>query len=360
MSKTPKKSALVPTKNPKGDVAAYDFTTDVSLASADPSSPIKVTMVYLEAELKDKFEKYLNENIDLKTSKMMSEEEWLKRIYVLQRWDSQQTEHQGKILSQPEFRRNYREGYRWCQQFRVDTNSSGVSQLWKLGKPSNDDATSGDKLVVHTGMIFDIVKEAHVEEGSHLKCDRVWNSLKDRYSNIPRTIIKKYCDLCPICCGKQPVIKPYKGAKKPIRSWNFRDRMQVDLIDYRLDPQKWNPEDSEGPTYRWLMVVKDHFSRFLIGAPLEAKSANAVARELHKIYAIVGYPLIQHTDNGSEFKNEQVLECLRQLNPCCFSVQGRPRKPNVQGSVEQSNGAIKAAIAACVQEERNRGSQHTS
>ena len=95
MSKTPKKSALVPTKNPKGDVAAYDFTTDVSLASADPSSPIKVTMVYLEAELKDKFEKYLNENVDLKTSKMMSEEEWLKRIHVLQRWDSQQTEHHG-------------------------------------------------------------------------------------------------------------------------------------------------------------------------------------------------------------------------------------------------------------------------
>ena len=85
--------------------------------------------------------------------------------------------------------------------------------------------------------VFDIIADYHEQNG--LKKGRsMWNCLKDTYANISESIFHLFVETCPIC-QQVPEKKPvHKGAKNPIRSNHFRDRIQADLIDYRSDPKK--------------------------------------------------------------------------------------------------------------------------
>jgi hypothetical protein len=42
-----------------------------------------------------------------------------------------------------------------------------------------------------------------------------------------------HCKNCPACRMKNPITQPAKGSRKPIRSRCYRDRFQIDLIDFR-------------------------------------------------------------------------------------------------------------------------------
>ena len=108
----------------------------------------------------------------------------------------------------------------------------------------------------------------------------------------------------------------------------------------------------DSPICHYLLNVKDHFTRQVYLKPLTSKSAAEVAHELGHYYSMFGYPIIFHTDNGTEFKAE-VLQKLKELNPVCFTVKGKPRTPREQGSVERSNSDIKAIIAKSVKEKRD-------
>lgn len=138
-----------------------------------------------------------------------------------------------------------------------------------------------------------------------------------------------------------------KVAQKPILSQQFRDRFQVDLIDYRSDEAivKWG--DDHKVTFKWLLVVKDHLSRLVYCQPLRAKRADMVSFELDQLFSFIGYPLIFQCDNGKEFQGA-VLEMLRTANPMTTTINGRPRTPRDQGSVERANQGIKNIIASMV------------
>jgi hypothetical protein len=55
---------------------------------------------------------------------------------------------------------------------------------------------------------------------------------KKKYYNISQALVKHYCQTCPDCMKKNPITQPAKGSRKPIRSRCYRDRFQIDLIDF--------------------------------------------------------------------------------------------------------------------------------
>jgi hypothetical protein len=69
----------------------------------------------------------------------------------------------------------------------------------------------------------------------------------------------------------------------------------------------------------------------------------AVAKELLTIFCIIGFPDFLQSDNGSEFVNS-VLKELLQMVPGVVMINGRPRHPESQGSVERSNQDIKPML----------------
>ena len=85
--------------------------------------------------------------------------------------------------------------------------------------------------------------------------------------------------------------------------------------------------------FKFIFVMKDHFTRFLRIRPLEQKTGVAVAQLLFQIFTETGAPTILHTDNGREFRNKSVKSVVA-LFPPCKMVHGRPRNSRCQGSVE--------------------------
>jgi len=148
--------------------------------------------------------------------------------------------------------------------------------------------------------------------------------------------VVEFIKTCPACQSKNVSIKKLPGAKKPIISSDFRDRFEIDLIDKRANPQTC----IHGIVQRWIMSVKDHFTGFACFEALPRKRPKYVAWYLERLFAVVGYPKIFHTDNGNEFTANEIIQFLKSINPGILSVTGRPRKPNDQGSVEILIGSV--------------------
>ncbi len=129
------------------------------------------------------------------------------------------------------------------------------------------------------------------------------------------------------CIEANPVIAPHRGAKKPIYLDNWRDRFQVDLVDYRKMPRP----NIYGQVQRWLMAVKDHSTGFTALFLLPRKKPTFVAFELERYFGLVGYPLIFHTDNGNEFTACLIIDMIVDINLAILTVTGHPRTPRDQG-----------------------------
>ena len=153
-------------------------------------------------------------------------------------------------------------------------------------------------------MVFPILHKTHCN--GHIQASQLCNKLKYSYYNIPEDLCKIFTSLCPICLTNTPRVKPLKGTSTPIISTKYRDRYQADLIDYRNAPALLYSNDTESPICLWLLVVKDHFTRFTILQPLMKKEASHVALEIDFICSIIGYPIIFQTNNYLRFLLHQL------------------------------------------------------
>ena len=67
-----------------------------------------------------------------------------------------------------------------------------------------------------------------------------------------------------------------------------------------------------------------------------------------RVFGLFGLPSIMQSDNGKEFKNKLMLDLIKGWEGSCKTVHGRPRHPQSQGLVEQSNGTMEKMIAAMI------------
>ena len=144
---------------------------------------------------------------------------------------------------------------------------------------------------------------------------------------------------CEICHRK--AANRFRGPLTPIISTELFERVQIDFIDFRHQPDA--PYGPAGPKYHWVMHIKDHFSKFTQLYPLQSKASGEVAMRMSEWIGVFGVPTIVQADNGKEFKG--VLKLLL-LSHGVKIKNGRPRTPRTQGLVEQANGTVKEKILA--------------
>ena len=102
----------------------------------------------------------------------------------------------------------------------------------------------------------------------------------------------------------------------------------------------------------YIITIKDHCTGHIWLRPIRQKEAKLVATELKILFYEIGFPLIFHTDNGTEFMAE-VYRLIKEA-PITYSVHGRPRMPSDQGSVERGNREIRSAISHAIYAEFER------
>ena len=112
------------------------------------------------------------------------------------------------------------------------------------------------------------------------------------------------------------------------------------------------PDNSHDPPYRYILNVQDHLTKFCHLRPCCTKGAVEVANHLYNIFCEFGAPIILHSDNGLEFRN-QVVTALKLIWPGLQLVHGRSRTPTTQGSVERSNGDFQGMLGSWMRENKS-------
>ena len=95
--------------------------------------------------------------------------------------------------------------------------------------------------------------------------------------------------------------------------------------------------------FKWILHIKDHFSKYTQLYPLKSKHAEPIA-EAFALFIAAFLPLkIVQCDNGKEFKGA-LLILLRKYG--IQVINGAPWSPQTQGLVEQANGVVEAKLRA--------------
>ncbi|KAK7490064.1 hypothetical protein BaRGS_00018764 [Batillaria attramentaria] len=119
--------------------------------------------------------------------------------------------------------------------------------------------------------------------------------------NIPREALKVYIANCWVCQQKAVRHRTFPGKllrctlptvgcvskrlcdRKPILTKEVMSRAQIDLIDYQSMPDG---------NYKWLLVLKDHLTKFCVLRPMTSKHASEVATQLVDMSCIFEAPAI--------------------------------------------------------------------
>ena len=138
-----------------------------------------------------------------------------------------------------QFRKSNPSGYNYVRDFKIEVAETFDESQRLILKHKK----SG-------GIVSDIIHEAHSRQG-HLKAERTLANMHPMHYSPTLELCKLFCLDCFVCHERHPNVPPTKGAKKPILSSEFRDRIQVDLIDMRAMRKK----DVYGNMQRWIMTV---------------------------------------------------------------------------------------------------------
>ena len=187
------------------------------------------------------------------------------------------------------------------------------------------------QLVVPTDLIQPALHNIHnTPHAAHPGKDRSLRQARLYYYwPTMRKDILAHCDACVSCAlhkgstGDQAPILQYPV---PVQPWHT---VSLDLLKL--------PRTNSGCNY--LLVVVDHFSRFVVLVPLQEKSATSVARAfISNVICPFTTPEVILTDNGSEFNNSVLEEICRQYNITKCNVVAR--HPASNGLVERQNRKV--------------------
>lgn len=275
-------------------------------------------------------------------------------LFVLEHWE---VDVPLKSIVDPEhfsavkaFRDTHKPGYKWVKHYFLQHIELADGTQRKVLRRKEPKKKNGGRIVVSRENVFDAINEWHHKRG-HLGQERTHAFCRQKYYNCTQELVRIYCETCYICMKKNPTVTAMKGSRKPIRSNGFRDRFQIDLIDFR----KMRKRDPFGVIMQWIVTIKDHSTGFTHVSAIPRKTAQFVAHRLQEVFGLIGYPSIFHTDNGKEFTARRILNYLRSISPSIITVTGRPRQPSDQGSVESMNRLVKRLIGSELAERRVAG-----
>ena len=94
--------------------------------------------------------------------------------------------------------------------------------------------------------------------------------------------------------------------------------------------------------YKYVLEIKDSFSKWMWCYPLENKEKNTVLRKIKDFFIAFGPPKVFQTDNGLEFCNVATELYLENLN--IQHIKSTPRYPESNGQIEAAHKTLQKQI----------------
>ena len=150
---------------------------------------------------------------------------------------------------------------------------------------------------------------------------------------------KRVLDNCTGTCKLSKVLNTAKPAIIANRTASVMEKIKCDLITITC---KKGLLPSLKHNFRYILTVKDCFSKYCWLYPLKSEEGVTIANILHSIFQNHGAPQYLHSDNGTEFVNRHVKDVCSRFN--VVIVRGRPYHPQSQGQVENLNRRVKNCL----------------
>ena len=159
-----------------------------------------------------------------------------------------------------------------------------------------------------------------------------WPGMKEDVNN--------FCKACLVCrrfkrMGDAPApLQRYPDVAMPF------ERVHLDLV---------GPMGESDNNFKYLFVMIDVLTRFVIAEPLKSKNANEVARVfVNKVICQHGVPKNLVTDQGSEFINAIFKDVADLLG--MNHMKTTAYRPQAQGIIERANHSIVAILRGLVED----------
>ena len=200
--------------------------------------------------------------------------------------------------------------------------------------------------VVPISQLRRLLEALHIQWG-HKKTS-LERHILERYKGLPRSVVQEFgARHCERCVESAP----YRTGQMAIQQINAREPREryvadlIDMSDVIVVPGMGS--------YRYILHMIDHASKFRFAAALPNKTAEMVEMHLSQWFSLWGKPQIFQTDNGGEFAGVDVVQFCRIWG--VKKTHSRPRHPQTQGVIERANRDLRARIAFKLQEEGLRG-----
>ena len=159
----------------------------------------------------------------------------------------------------------------------------------------NSNTTHKARYVVQESEVFDLIINEHLQL-LHAGRDKVWATIQQKYYGINKHEVAFILKQCKNCTLNRP--NTTKAPLVPIISGRAWERVQIDLIDMRHEPSG---------QYKWILHIKDHFSKYTQLYPLKSKHAEPIAN-CFALFIAAFLPLkIMQANNRKEFKGALLI-----------------------------------------------------
>jgi transposase InsO family protein len=180
-----------------------------------------------------------------------------------------------------------------------------------------------------------IIGEIYKDYGLGSGIKNLFEKVSRRYINIKRKDVEEFLKRNTNYQLTKPQIKQ---TNKKIFSSDVNKIWGMDLIDL-------NTYVSKNKQYRYILTCVDFFSKFIMLAKIKKKDGpNVVSalREICMLKAGCAYPRSIISDNGLEFKNEEMTNFCNENN--IKQIFGLSYSPKSNALTENANGIVRRCI----------------
>ena len=156
------------------------------------------------------------------------------------------------------------------------------------------------------------------------------------YCRRIRSVVQSVLDQCTGTCKLTKTLQTVPPAPTANRTTEVMEEIQCDLITI---VSKKGVHQCTDHDFKYILTVKDCFSKYCWLSPLTSKEAAPIASILGKIFLEHGPPKYLHSDNGKEFINHIVRDVCTKFD--VKMKHGRPYHPQSQGQIENLNRRVK-------------------
>ncbi|CAC5374833.1 unnamed protein product [Mytilus coruscus] len=183
--------------------------------------------------------------------------------------------------------------------------------------------------------------------GAHMGVSKTIEKLKSQFHWYCMGIdVKSHIKHCPVC-------NRFKKSKKPRASLqNYivghpTDRIALDVI---------GPLPKTKRSNQYILVIGDHFTRWMEAYPLPNQQAEHVAEKLvHEFIGRFGIPLEIHTDQGRNFESDLFKEICTLLE--IKKTRSTPYRPSSNGLIEKFNQTLEKMLRSFINNNKTNWDQ---